>query len=422
MSLFALVDCNNYYVSCERVFEPKLNGKAVVVLSNNDGCVVARSNEAKELGIPAGIAAFKIDDLFRSGKVIAYSSNYTLYGDLSHRVMDTLSYFTPHIEVYSIDEAFLDFRGFERSDMSLGEYGRLIRSTVKKWTGLPVSIGIGETKTIAKVAQRIAKKKPHGVLNLAGSPYLDDALARTAIEDVWGIGRSHSKFLQGHGIMNALQFKEAEVGWIRKHMGVVGVRMVLELRGTSCLELEMVRPAKKCITVSRSFGKLITTFEGMCEAVSHYASRAGEKLRRGNLAAGAMMIFVMTNRFRDEPQYSNAVTIELPVPTDSTDELIEYSLRCLRSLFQKGYRYYKTGIILSDLAPASQLQSDLFDTKDRSKSKRLMQALDEVNDRFGSGTLAFAAAGIKRPWKTKFNRKSPRYTTRWDELREVTTA
>ncbi|MHB9029621.1 MAG: Y-family DNA polymerase [Candidatus Latescibacterota bacterium] len=422
MSLFALVDCNNFYVSCERVFDPRLNGKPVVVFSNNDGCVVARSNEAKELGIPAGIAAFKIDHLFKSGQVLAFSSNYTLYGDLSRRVMDTLTQFTPHIEVYSIDEAFLDFTGFERPEMRLSEYGRLIRTTVKKWTGLPVAVGIGETKTLAKVAQRIAKKKPGGVLNLAGSPYIDDALARTAIEDVWGIGGSHSKLLRGHGIENALQFREAETGWVRKHMGVVGVRMVLELQGTSCMELEMVRPAKKCITVSRSFGKLINDFEGMCEAVSHYAARAGEKLRREKLAAGALMIFVMTNRFRDEPQYSNSSTIELPVPTDSTDELTAYALRCLRSLYRKGYRFYKTGIILSDLVPANQVQTDLFDTVDRDKSKRLMQALDEVNFRYGAGMLAFAAAGIKRPWKTKFNRKSPRYTTRWDELREVTTA
>ncbi len=422
MSLFALVDCNNFYVSCERVFQPRLKGKAVVVLSNNDGCVVARSNEAKELGVPAGIAAFKIEHLFKSGQVLAFSSNYTLYGDFSRRVMDTLTQFTPHIEVYSIDEAFLDLSGFEHPEMSLSEYGRRIRATVNKWTGLPVSIGIGETKTLAKVAQRIAKKRPEGTLSLAGSPYIDDALARTPIEDIWGIGRGHGKLLRGSGIVNALQFRETEIGWIRKHMGVVGVRMALELQGTSCLELETVRPAKKCITVSRSFGKLITTLEEMCEAVSHYAARAGEKLRREKLAAGALMIFVMTNRFRDEPQYSNSATVALPVSADSTDELTAYALQCLRSLYRKGYRYYKAGIILTGLVPATQVQTDLFDTVDRDRAKRLMNALDEVNFRFGAGALAFAAAGIKRPWKTKFNRKSPGYVTRWDELKEVRTA
>ncbi len=419
MSLFALVDCNNFYVSCERVFSPKLNGKPVVVLSNNDGCVVARSNEAKELGVPAGIAAFQIDHLIRSGEVLAFSSNYTLYGDLSRRVMETLSRFTPRIEVYSIDEAFMDLSGFNGPGMPLTEYGRLIRTTVKQWTGLPVSIGIGETKTIAKIAQRIAKKRPEGVLNLAGSPYLEDALVRTPVEDVWGIGRSHTKFLRANGIENALRFRDAEEGWVRKHMGVVGVRMALELRGTSCLELEMVRPAKKCITVSRSFGKLVSTLEGMNEAVALYTARAGEKLRREHLAAGALMVFILTNRFRDEPQYSNSATVELPVPTDSTDELTAWALHALRSIYRRGYRFYKTGIILSGLVPADQIQTDLFDTRDRDKSKRLMRALDDLNYRMGAGALAFAASGIERPWKTKFNRRSPRYTTRWDELREV---
>jgi DNA polymerase V len=439
MPLYALVDCNNFYVSCERVFDPSLNGKPVVVLSNNDGCVVARSNEAKALGIPPGIAAFQIDHLIRSGQVLAYSSNYTLYGDLSRRVMETLAQFSPRMEVYSIDEAFLDLSGFERHGRrALGggvftcgacgnenltdptsDYGRHIRATVKKWTGLPISVGIGETKVIAKVAQRIAKKLPEGVLNLAGSPFIKDALARTAIEDVWGIGRSHTKFLRGNGIENALQFRDAETGWVRKHLGVVGERMVLELRGTSCLHLEMVRPAKKAITVSRSFGKLVTTREGMCEAVALYAARASEKLRRERLAAGALMIFILTNRFRDEPQYSNSAVIELPVPTDSTDEITAYALRCLQSIYRKGYRFYKTGIILSDLVPATHIQTDLFDTVDRARAKRLMTALDEVNYRYGAGALAFAASGLERPWKTKFNRKSPRYTTRWEELRKV---
>jgi DNA polymerase V len=419
MSLFALVDCNNFYVSCERVFDPRLAGRPVVVLSNNDGCVVARSNEAKELGIPAGIAAFQIEHLFRSGQVAALSSNYTLYGDLSRRVMETLARFSPHIEVYSIDEAFLDLSGFTGLDMTA--YGREIRATVKKWTGLPISAGIGETKVIAKIAQRIAKKSPKtcGVLNLAGSPFLDDALARTEVEDIWGIGRSYAKFLRSHGIENALAFRGAELSWVKKHMGIVGVRMVQELRGVSCLGLETVAPAKKAVTVSRSFGKLVTTFEGLCEGLSLYTIRAAEKLRRGRLAAGAMMVFIMTNRFRDEPQYSNSATIEMPVPTDATDELIAYALRCLGGIYRKGYRFYRAGIILMDLVPADQIQTDLFDTRDRARDRSLMRTLDSVNAHMGAGTLTFAAAGIVRPWKTKFKRKSPRYTTRWEELRAV---
>ena len=419
MSLFALVDCNNFYVSCERVFNPRLEGKPVVVLSNNDGCVVARSNEAKELGIPAGIAAFQIEHLIRSGQVFAFSSNYTLYGDLSRRVMEILARFTPEVEVYSIDEAFLDLSGFPDRDMTA--YGREIRATVRKWTGLPISVGVGETKVIAKIAQRIAKKSPAtgGVLNLAGSPFLDDALARTAVEAVWGIGRSHTKFLTRNGILTALDLRGADLAWVKKHMGIVGVRLAEELRGKSCLSLELARPAKKAITVSRSFGRLVTTLEGMCEALSLYTIRAAEKLRSGRLAAGAMMVFLMTNRFRDEPQYSNSATIEFPVPSDATDELIAYALRCLRGIYRKGYRFYKAGVILAGLVPSNQIQLDLFDTRDRNRDRRLMRALDTVNARMGAGALTFAAAGIERPWKTKFNKRSPRYTTRWEELARV---
>ncbi len=419
MSLIALVDCNNFYASCERVFNPRLAGKPIVVLSNNDGVVVARSNEAKALGIPAGIAAFQIEHLVRRGDVFAFSSNYTLYGDLSRRVMETLAHFTPRIEVYSIDEAFLDLSGFDGRDIT--EYGHEIRATVKKWTGLPVSMGIGETKAIAKVAQRIAKRseKTGGVLSLAGSPHIDRALALTPVEDVWGIGRSHTRFLTQSGILTALDLKHAEPGWIKKHMGVVGLRLVKELRGESCLGFELARPAKKAITVSRSFGKLVESFEGMTESISCYTVRAAEKLRRERLAAGAVMVFLMTNRFRDEPQYSNSATIALPVPTDATDELISYAVRALRGIYRQGYRFYKSGVIFIDLAPADQIQTDLFDTRDRARDGRLMRALDAVNKSLGAGALTFAAAGIDRPWKTKFNRRSPRYTTKWEELASV---
>lgn len=416
MAPFALVDCNNFYVACEQVFNPRIRGKPVVVLSNNDGCVVARSAEAKALGIPAGIAAFQIDHLIRSGQVLAFSSNYTLYGDLSRRFIETLSLFTPNIEVYSIDEAFLDLSGTGCADLS--GYGRTIRATVKKWTGISVSIGIGETKVLAKIAQRLAKKSPKadGVLSLVGSPYLADALARTAIENIWGIGRNYTRFLRKHGISTAFDFRNADTGWVRRHMGIVGVRMVEELKGTSCLGLELVPPAKKAITVSRSFGKLVTNLGGMSEAVSLYTTRAAEKLRRERLAAGVVMVFLMTNRFRDEPQYSNSTVMELPVQTDHTDELIHYALQCLRTIYREGYRFYKTGVILSGLIPADQVQLDFFDTRDRTREGRLMDALDTVNTRLGRGALTFAAAGIERPWKTRFLRRSPRYTTRWEEL------
>jgi len=417
--MYALIDCNNFYVSCERIFNPRLSGKPVVVLSNNDGCVVARSNEAKALGIPPGIAAFKIRHLIESGEVYAYSSNYSLYGDISRRVMETMAQFSPEIEVYSIDEAFLKLAGFEHLDLT--EYGRTMRATVKKWVGMPISIGIGETKTIAKIAQRIAKKskKADGVLNLAGSPHLEHALALTGVENVWGVGRSYARFLKKNGVETALDLRNAETGWVKKHMGIVGVRIVEELRGVSCLTLEMCPPPKKGITVSRSFGKLVDSLDGMQEAVATYASRAGEKLRRERLAAGALMIFIMTNRFRDEPQYTNSTAMELPVPTACTPELIQYALFCLDRIYRKGYRFYKAGIILDALVPWGLIQTDLFDTRNRDCDKRLMFALDEVNARHGAGALTFAVTGIQRPWKTKFNRRSPRYTTRWAELAKV---
>jgi DNA polymerase V len=417
--MYALIDCSSYYVSCERIFNPQLKGKPVVVLSNNDGCVVARSNEAKALGIPAGIAAFKIRHLFESGEVYAYSSNYSLYGDISRRVMETLAQFSPEIEVYSIDEAFLKLAGFEHLDLT--EYGRTMRATVLKWVGMPVSVGIGATKTIAKAAQHIAKKskKADGVVNLAAPKHLERALALTPVEDIWGVGHSYARFLKKNGVDTALDLRNAETGWVKKHMGIVGVRIVEELRGVPCLTLEMCPPPKKGITVSRSFGKLVDSLGGMQEAVATYATRAGEKLRRERLAAGALMIFVMTNRFRDEPQYSNSAAIELPVPSSCTPELIQYALLCLDRIYRKGYRFYKAGIILDSLVPWGMIQTDLFDVRNRDSDKRLMFALDEVNTRHGAGTLIFAASGIQRPWKTKFNRRSPRFTTRWAELLEV---
>jgi DNA polymerase V len=297
--VIALVDCNNFYASCERVFNPKLRNKPVVVLSNNDGCVVARSDEAKALGIPGGIPAFKIDHLLRSGEVFACSSNYALYGDMSRRVMETLLHFTPGIEVYSIDEAFLNLSGFARG--SLADYGRLIRRTVIRWTGIPVSIGIAETKALAKIANRLAKKSPkaEGVLDLTASLYQEKALAVTDVEDVWGIGRRYAKFLKKHGIETALDLRNAEDSWVKKHLSVVGLRLVKELRGVPCISLEVDLPAKKEICVSRSFGKPVTSVWEMREAVAMYATRAGEKLRMECSAAGVIMVFMMTNRFRE---------------------------------------------------------------------------------------------------------------------------
>lgn len=412
-SIFAIVDCNNFYASCERVFNPKLNHRPVVVLSNNDGCVVARSNEAKALGIPMGIPEFQIRQLIKKHQIAVFSSNYTLYGDMSQRVMDTLGTLCPDLEIYSIDEAFLSLCGFQ--SRNLADYGRLIRARVKQDTGIPVSVGIAPTKTLAKIAGGIAKKSDSGVFDLTGADR-NSILAQTEVADIWGIGRAHTHFLHSHGIMNALQLSEASDQFIRKHMGVVGLRLVMELRGVSCLELEQCPSPKKGITCSRSFGRSIIKLHEMEEAVSSYTSRAAEKLRREKLSVSSLSVFLHTNQFKDAPQYSNALTFTLPAPTDSTPELIAAALEGIRRIWRDGFAYKKAGVMFLSLVPASQIQTSLFDTADRSRAKTLMATLDAINHRFGSGTLQYASSGIAKEWKASFNHCSPAYTTRWDEL------
>jgi DNA polymerase V len=416
-SLFALVDCNNFYVSCERVFDPKLEGKPVIVLSNNDGCVVARSNEAKALGIAMGVPAFQIRHLIHHHDVQVFSSNYALYGDMSRRVMDTLAQFSPNVEVYSIDEAFLSLSEF--TSRNLTEYGCTIRSTVKRWTGIPVSVGIAETKTLAKIAGDVAKhsRDSGGVFDLTACQDRDAMLAGIPIEDVWGIGPNWARLLKQHGIETARDLRDADEHWIRKRMGVVGARIVQELRGVSCLALEDCPPPKQGITVSRSFGRPITSLVEIREAVAAYTARVGEKLRRERLAATVLTVFVMTNPFKeDEPQYSNAVTIKLPVATDATPELLRYALRGIERVYREGYRYNKAGIMLTALVPVSQRQLDLFEDRDRERSSRLMRVLDRLNAEMGTGTLRYAAEGYMKRWRTRFERRSPVNTTNWRDL------
>lgn len=419
--VFALVDCNNFYASCERVFHPKLNGKPIVVLSNNDGCVVARSNEAKALGIGMGVPEFQIRPLLRAHQVQVFSSNYTLYGDMSQRVMETLEPFSPDLEIYSIDEAFVSLSGF--ASRNLTEYGRTIRNTVKRWTGIPVSVGIAETKTLAKLANRIAKRTPDtgGVCNLLTCADRDALLGRIAVENVWGIGPNHARLLKQHGITTTQQLREVDDQWIRKRLGIVGLRLVMELRGISCLDLDQCPASKQSLTCSRAFGKLISTLTEMEEAISAYTSRVAEKLRREQLAATVLTVCLTTNEFKEGPQYSNALTLTLPIVTDSTADLIRCALQGIRAIYRDEYRYKKAGVMLTGLVPASQTQADLFDNQDRGKSKRLMSALDAVNDRWGAGTLRFASNGISNAWKTQFHRRSPAYTTNWNELPLVQT-
>lgn len=413
----ALVDCNNFYASCERVFNPKLIGKPIVVLSNNDGMIIARSNEAKELGIAMGEPLFKIKDKIKQHNVAVFSSNYALYGDMSERVMSILENFSPEVEIYSIDEAFLNLKGFERYDLT--ECGRRIRDTIRQWVGLPVSVGIAETKTLAKLANRLAKKlkKADGVLNLYKSKYLKQALKMTDVEDVWGIGRQYSKLLKNHGINTAYELTLANDEWVKKRMTVMGLRTIYELRGVKCIELEDTIPAKKAIVSSRSFGQLTDSYDDVKEAVSNYVSRAAEKLRNQKSAANILSVFLRTNPFKSElPQYHNGVMIELPQPTDSTSELLYYAHQGLKQIFREGYKYQKAGVMLTSIIPYDRMQFDMFDSTNRNKMKIVTDLIDEINEVYGKDTVFYASLGIKRTWQMKREMKSPHYTTNWDEL------
>lgn len=414
--IIALVDCDCFYVSVQRVFDPGLEGRPVVILSNNDGCIVARSSEAKKLGIAMGVPLFKVRALLERHQVQVYSSNYTLAGDLSSRVMAVLAEFTPTWEAYSIDEWFLDLSGF--THQSLTDYCRQIRATVRQRTGIPVSIGVGSSKVMAKIATEIAKDHPElaGVFNLIDHPEPDRVLADIKIENVWGIGRQYSKFLRTHGIQSALQLRDANEDWIRQHMGVVGVRLVMELRGISCMPLDLNPAPRKSIIRSRSFGRPVTSLRELEESVATYLSRAAEKLREERLAATNVTVFILTNPFGNTPFYSKSAMASLPVATNDTPELVHYALAITRSIYHPGYAYKKSGVILLGLVPVDQCQPNFFDQRDRERSAQLMTVMDQLNSRFGSGTLRVAAAGLVKPWAMSSARRSLRYTTRWAEI------
>jgi DNA polymerase V len=420
-SVFALADCNNFYVSCERVFNPKLAGKPVVVLSNNDGCVIARSNEAKSLGIGMGAPLFKIEDVIKAHGVHVHSSNYALYGDMSRRVIEVLTQFTPDVEIYSIDEAFLDLAGFTR--MNLTDYGRSIKSTVMTWTGIPVSVGIAETKTLCKIATRIAKKsrKTDGVLDLTNSPHRDYALSITGVEDIWGVGRGYSQFLRSIGITNALQFRDASANIIKRKMGITGLRILNELRGVCCYPLEQSPPPKKEITVSRSFKNTLTGRADVMEAIAAYASRGAEKLRAAHLEANILVVFLMTNPCKEESRYFNMKTLQLPFSTNDTSELIAHARRGFDEIYQEGCLYKKAGVIFRDLSSDSLTQTDLFAQDRKEHSREVMEAFDKINKKYGRDSIRYAVTGSTSApkWKTAFQWRSPSYTTDWNQLPKV---
>jgi DNA polymerase V len=416
MPVYALVDCNSFYASCERVFRPELTDRPVVVLSNNDGCIVARSAEAKALGIPMGQPVFQCESLLRRHDVAVFSSNYALYGDMSARVMDTLAAFSPAMEVYSIDEAFLDLAGTPDA-VALA---RRMRETVRRFTGIPVSVGIGPTKTLAKLANRLAKKDASlgGVMNLCGRADMDDVLAGAAVEDVWGIGRRHAAWLRGCGAATALDFSRLPREMVRRKMTVTGLATLLELQGVSCLDLEMAPAPPKSVVASRSFGHPVTQVGEMREAVAFHAVRAAGRLRGRGCVAGNILVFVQTNRFiAGEPQYAVSDTAAFAAPTADTREIIRLGLAVLERIFKPQFRYKKAGVMLFGVEPAASRRGSLLEAPaDAARSRALMQVVDAVNARHGRDAVTFAASGVARPWRMRQAHRSPRYTTVWDEI------
>jgi DNA polymerase V len=423
-TIFALVDANNFYVSCERCFSAAIHNQPVIVLSNNDGCVVARSNDVKPL-IKMGTPVFQCRDLIEKHHIVLFSSNYALYADMSDRVMATLQTFSPQVEVYSIDEAFLHLAHIEQEH--LHAYGHEIRAKVLQHVGIPVSVGIGETKTLSKIATEIVKKHPEylGVLVLTSRSEfeMDMFLSNVSIEDVWGIGPRYARFLHEKGIISAKHLKYANPYWIRKHLTVVGERTVLELRGISCIPLETKPRPRKGIMSSKTFGRPIENLKELEEAVSTYAARAAEKLRSQESVAGCISVFIHTNYFqKDTPQHANSAARSIVFPTAFTPELIGYALTLLRNIYKPGYKYRKAGVYLTRITPAEHIQFDLFgdfSLTQHEKKTRLMRAVDRINRLWGNDTILFGAQGLTHAWQMRQERRSPRYTTRWDEIFSV---
>lgn len=426
MKRIALVDCNNFFVSCERVFNPKLIGKPVVVLSSNDACIIARSPEAKQLGIKMGEPFFKCKDLIKRHNVFTLSSNFSLYADMSSRIMQTLAAYAADLEIYSIDEAFLHIphipcthESAEQQTAYYTNWARMLRAIVLRTTGIPISIGIGTTKTLAKIANNRAKKISDyaGVFDISQHPDIDELLRTTPVSDIWGIGYRFSKFLDKYRIKNAYQFSQCNEQWVRKHMTIQGLKTMLELRGVPCLTLDETPDEKKSITVSRMFGTQVTDKASLCEALSCYISRAAEKLRKQNMVTRMITLFVVYTDFHSAYRRYDSASIQLPIPSSYTPELITYAQQCLQKLYTPGVIYKKIGILLSDFYPADNVQlSTIKPLIHTEKHNRLMQSLDNINNKQGKQTVFFAACGTKRHWQTLREKKSPAYTTNWSEL------
>ena len=415
----ALIDVNNFYVSCERVFNPKLKNKPVVVLSNNDGCAISRSNEAKALGVVMGAPWFKMQELVKQHGIIGLSSNYALYADMSNRVMTILNDFSPNQEVYSIDECFLDLTGFNRD---LKEYGQEMRSRILKWTGLPVCVGVGATKTLAKLANHLAKKQSQfdGVCNLnqLAEDELNKVFSNIEVGEVWGVGRRLALKLKDLGISTVLDLKQADPEYLRGQFSVVMAKTVSELNGIVCIELEEIAPSRKQILSSRSFGHTVRDFNSLAESITLYMSRAAEKLRKQNSFAGSVHVYIRTSPFKlDEPHYSNGMTIPMPSPSNDSRQLVKIALWALKRIYRPGFNYAKAGVMLSEIVPKVGVQSDLFSQPATNlKSEALMSAMDAINRKMGRESIKLASEGFKRPWKMKQENKSPNFTTDWNDV------
>ncbi|RNI30851.1 Y-family DNA polymerase [Rufibacter immobilis] len=418
--MFALVDCNNFYVSCERAFDASIKRKPVVVLSNNDGCIISRSQEAKDMGIKMGEPYFKRKQWLEEKGVRVFSSNYTLYGDMSSRVMELLNDFTPELEVYSIDEAFLRLDGLVH--LNLKEYAQKIRGTIGRGLGIPVCVGIGPTKTLAKLANHLAKEKRQqsgGVWIIRTEREWEEALRAVWVKDVWGVGRQYAARLQAAGVERAFDLTQCSVDWVRRQLGgVVGVRVLKELQGKPCLQTVLPQE-KKSIASTRSFGKPVQSLAQLQEAVAAYVTRAAEKLRRQGSAAGAITVFIHTNRYAPVEQYFKSITLEMPVATDSTVELVQRAVEGVKQIFRPLIQYGKAGVVLTDLVPVQAVQPDLFAQSTVVAHQELMKSLDLLNQRWGSGTVVVAAVGMRQEWKMLKGMCSQRFTTHWNELLQV---
>ena len=417
----AIVDCNSFYASCERLFKPSLNGKPVVVLSNNDGCIVSRTDEAKALGIQMAGPYYQNKEEILKNNVAVFSSNYHLYGDMSKRVMETLRLLSPEVEVYSVDESFLDLTGIDET--KLYDYSLFVKHTTEQWTGIPVSVGVAPSKVLSKLANRLAKKDKkgtRGVVVLQTAEQQMDALQRTAVEDIWGVGNAGSKKLRMFNINTAWDLRNMSEEWARKNLGgIVGVRLIKELKGIPCIEMKDPLTTKKMIATTRMFGKPVFELKELKEAVATYIARAAEKLRRQSGAAGAVSVFLVNNDNRNYNEYipsSRSAYIILPSATYLTNVIIAHVMPLVEAMYNKGSKYIKAGVVLSNIVPCDMVQYNLFEAPDTANAKKLMHMIDNINFSMSSDILKFAAAGTKKNWKMRQEMRSKRFTTKWDEL------